>query len=130
MKIFVTGGDGQLGMSLRKIAGEYPRHTFIFTDLPQADITDRGAMERLVAGSTAAGEIERVQNLDNIKALAAYRREGGTEKTGGEYGSDSARMRHTADTHIDRLRLRGRWQQAPHGVRPPRSAERLWPHQV
>ncbi len=53
MKIFVTGGDGQLGMSLRKIAGEYPRHTFIFTDLPQADITDRGAMERLVAGNGA-----------------------------------------------------------------------------
>jgi len=38
-------------------------------------------LERLVASSTAAGEIERVQSLDNIKALAAYRRVGGTEKT-------------------------------------------------
>ena len=53
MKIFVTGSDGQLGMSLRKIAGEYSRHAFIFTDLPEADITDREAMERLVAGSGA-----------------------------------------------------------------------------
>ncbi len=53
MKFFVTGADGQLGRSLRKIAGEYPRHDFVFTDLPQADITDREAMGRLVAGSGA-----------------------------------------------------------------------------
>jgi hypothetical protein len=38
-------------------------------------------LQWLMANSTAAGEIETVQNLDNIKALAAYRRVGGTEKT-------------------------------------------------
>jgi hypothetical protein len=38
-------------------------------------------IEWLVSNSTAAGEIEAVQSLDNIKALAAYRRIGGTEKT-------------------------------------------------
>lgn len=53
MKIFVTGANGQLGMSLRKIAGDYPQHTFIFTDLPEADITDRAAMERLVDAGCA-----------------------------------------------------------------------------
>ncbi|MDR2890766.1 MAG: hypothetical protein LBV18_04080 [Alistipes sp.] len=37
--------------------------------------------DRLMAASTAAGEIEPVTSLDNIKALAAYRRIGGTEKT-------------------------------------------------
>ncbi|MDR2883442.1 MAG: hypothetical protein LBU98_06675 [Alistipes sp.] len=38
-------------------------------------------LEWLVANSTAAGEIEAVRSLDNVKALAAYRRVGGTEKT-------------------------------------------------
>ncbi len=38
-------------------------------------------LEWLVTNSTAAGEIERVQDLENVKALAAYRRIGGTEKT-------------------------------------------------
>lgn len=47
MKILITGADGQLGRSLRKIAPEYPQHGFVFTDLPEADITDREAMEAL-----------------------------------------------------------------------------------
>ncbi len=38
-------------------------------------------LEWLVTNSTAAGEIERVHDLENVKALAAYRRVGGTEKT-------------------------------------------------
>ena len=48
MKIFVTGADGQLGMSLRKIAGEYPGYGFVFTDLPEGDVTDRWKMWELV----------------------------------------------------------------------------------
>ncbi len=37
-----------MGMSLRKIAVQYPMHGFVFTDLREADITDRGVMERKV----------------------------------------------------------------------------------
>lgn len=48
MKILVTGADGQLGMSLRKIAAEYPSHDFVFAGLPDADITDREVMEKLM----------------------------------------------------------------------------------
>ena len=40
MVILVTGANGQLGLSLRKIAPEYPAHSFVFTDLPEGDITD------------------------------------------------------------------------------------------
>lgn len=43
--ILVTGGNGQLGKSFQKIAGEYPDYRFIFTDLPATDINDREAME-------------------------------------------------------------------------------------
>lgn len=44
----VTGANGQLGMSLRKISGGYPSHEFIFTDLPEGDITDADTIGRVV----------------------------------------------------------------------------------
>ena len=48
MKILVTGGNGQLGKSLQKIAPEYPDHEFFFCDLPEGDITDRDRMAGLI----------------------------------------------------------------------------------
>lgn len=48
MRILVTGANGQLGMSMRKISGEYPQHDFLFTDLPQLDITDKQQFEDFV----------------------------------------------------------------------------------
>lgn len=51
MKILVTGGNGQLGRSLAKIGGD-----FLFTDLPEGDITDANAMERL------AGQVDAIVN--------------------------------------------------------------------
>jgi len=47
MNILVTGGNGQLGCSLRKVAGMYPQHRFVFTDVPEADITDRACIAAL-----------------------------------------------------------------------------------
>ena len=41
MRILVTGANGQLGRSMRKISGDYPHHTFLFTDVPELDITDK-----------------------------------------------------------------------------------------
>ena len=52
MKILVTGANGQLGRSLQKIAGGYPQHTFIFTDLPEGDIADSSAMAVLFDAAT------------------------------------------------------------------------------
>lgn len=53
MKILVTGGHGQLGLSLRKISAEYPDHTFVFTDMPEGDITDRWGIARSIASEKA-----------------------------------------------------------------------------
>lgn len=53
MKILVTGGRGQLGLSLRKISAEYPDHTFVFTDMPEGDITDRWGIARSIASEKA-----------------------------------------------------------------------------
>lgn len=48
MNILVTGGRGQLGQSLQKIAPLYSSSNLIFTDMPEADITDKGCIEMLV----------------------------------------------------------------------------------
>ncbi len=48
MKILVTGANGQLGNCLRKQSAGRPHDRFIFTDVPEADITDRECMDRLI----------------------------------------------------------------------------------
>ncbi|MCH5319433.1 MAG: dTDP-4-dehydrorhamnose reductase [Paramuribaculum sp.] len=48
MKILVTGGNGQLGMSLRK-AAEDSKDSYVFTDVAELDITDKDAVMRAVA---------------------------------------------------------------------------------
>lgn len=48
MKILVTGANGQLGRSMRKITGEYPQHEFLFTDMPEMDITEKAGIEAFV----------------------------------------------------------------------------------
>lgn len=60
--ILVTGANGQLGNSVRKIANQYPNYQFIFTDVPEVDITDLEGLEKLV----------KEQNVDVIINCAAY----------------------------------------------------------
>ena len=57
MKIAVTGGKGQLGLSLQKIADEYPHHRFFFTDRNEADITDPETMNRMLDATGAEAVI-------------------------------------------------------------------------
>lgn len=53
MTILVTGSNGQLGMSIRKIRHEYPHAEFVFTDIVEdkdtqyLDITDIGQIRRM-----------------------------------------------------------------------------------
>ncbi len=62
MHILVTGANGQLGRSLQKIANTYPQHTFVYTDLPETDITDASGLETLI----------RTHQIDLIINCAAY----------------------------------------------------------
>lgn len=64
MKILVTGGKGQLGHSIRKIAAEYPQHTLVYTDLPEGDIADRQAMHALI-------EADGIELIVNCAAYTA-----------------------------------------------------------
>ena len=40
-KILITGGKGQLGMSLNSIKKSYPRYQMVFTDIEELDISDK-----------------------------------------------------------------------------------------
>jgi dTDP-4-dehydrorhamnose reductase len=44
MKILVTGGNGQLGNSLKKLTGNYPNYSFTFIDVQELDLTNSEAM--------------------------------------------------------------------------------------
>lgn len=40
MKILITGSNGQLGMEIKELAGDYPHYEFLHTDIDELDITD------------------------------------------------------------------------------------------
>ncbi len=44
-KILVTGANGQLGMELRQLEGEFPQHSFEFTSREELAIENRNAVE-------------------------------------------------------------------------------------
>lgn len=62
MNILVTGGNGQLGNSIKKISSDYPQHTFFFTDVPEVDITNLELLDRLM----------EEKSVDAIINCAAY----------------------------------------------------------
>jgi dTDP-4-dehydrorhamnose reductase len=60
--ILVTGGNGQLGQSLQKIAGAYPQFSIVFTDYAELDITNAQALTDFFAD----------QQIDACINCAAY----------------------------------------------------------
>jgi dTDP-4-dehydrorhamnose reductase len=56
MNILVTGGNGQLGTSIRERTGSHPDWRFSFYDLPELDITSEAQVEAAVR-STECGAI-------------------------------------------------------------------------
>lgn len=48
-KIVVTGANGQLGNCLRDIAKNYPKYTFVFTDIAELDITSSVSVAAFLA---------------------------------------------------------------------------------
>ncbi len=94
MNILVTGANGQLGSSIRKISGNYKNNNFLFTDMPEVDITNVDVLRDLVkknninaivncAAFTAVDKAESCVdlatkiNVDGPKNLAAVAKEFG-----------------------------------------------------
>jgi len=44
MHILVTGSNGQLGSELKELAPKYKKHSFVFTDIDELDITSKKAI--------------------------------------------------------------------------------------
>ena len=44
-KVLVTGANGQLGQSIRKMSGDYPQYEFIYIDIEDLDLTSPAAIE-------------------------------------------------------------------------------------
>jgi dTDP-4-dehydrorhamnose reductase len=62
MKVLITGANGQLGLSLKKIAPQYPQVIFEYTDIDELDITDASAVEGYLSG----------KNFTHVINCAAY----------------------------------------------------------
>ncbi len=96
MNILVTGANGQLGSSIRKISGNYKNNNFLFTDMPEVDITNVDLLRDLVkknninaiincAAFTAVDKAESCNdlaakiNVDGPKNLATVAKEVGAK---------------------------------------------------
>ena len=51
--ILVTGANGQLGNSIRRLAAGYPQYAFVFTDVDTLDICDAQAVNDQNSGRCA-----------------------------------------------------------------------------
>jgi dTDP-4-dehydrorhamnose reductase len=51
-KVLITGADGQLGHSMRKISPLYPGLNFIYIDIKDIDITDEPALAKFIKKNT------------------------------------------------------------------------------
>jgi dTDP-4-dehydrorhamnose reductase len=71
MKILITGANGQLGRSFAKLSGEWPDHAFAFADLPEGDVTDAVAMERLMADADAVVNCAAYTDVEGAEAHEA-----------------------------------------------------------
>lgn len=68
MNILVTGANGQLGNSMRKISPEFPSHSFLFTDVPDVDITNLSSLEDLIKKNSINAIINCAAYTDVNKA--------------------------------------------------------------
>lgn len=62
IKVLVTGSNGQLGSELKELAMNYPLYEFLFTDVPELDISNRSNVSQYF----------QIHNPDVIINCAAY----------------------------------------------------------
>jgi dTDP-4-dehydrorhamnose reductase len=49
MKVLITGSKGQLGLSIKKLAPEFPDYRFIYTDVEELDITKADDIRKFIS---------------------------------------------------------------------------------
>ncbi len=81
MNILVTGCNGQLGSSLRKISGKYPTHRFVFMDYPEGDITNLDLLCSIL-------QKEEINAIVNCAAYTAVDKAEGDEPAAAKINAD------------------------------------------
>lgn len=64
MKVLITGGNGQLGLSVKKRAANFPQLSFLYTDVAELDITNYQAIVDFITR-------EEIQAIVNCAAYTA-----------------------------------------------------------
>ncbi len=121
LNILITGANGQLGRSLRRLGGVSP-HNYLFTDVAELDITDAAAVLRtveerridVIVNCAAYTDVERAEE-DEPRCGAAEPQGRGQSRGGGPGDGRDAVPR------LDGLRLRRHGPYALQGrIRLPR----------
>lgn len=92
MNILVTGGNGQLGRSIRRVS-DRSSHRYIFTDVAELDITDKEAVAKLA-------DEEQVDVIINCAAFTDV--EGAEERKELAEKLNAEAVRNLADTMAER----------------------------
>ena len=83
MNILITGANGQLGRSLRRLGGVSP-HNYLFTDVAELDITDAAAVLRtveerridVIVNCAAYTDVERAEEDEPMAELLNHKAAG------------------------------------------------------
>ncbi|MCR4664118.1 MAG: dTDP-4-dehydrorhamnose reductase [Paludibacteraceae bacterium] len=91
MRVLVTGCKGQLGTEMRRLSVEHTKHSYVYVDIDELDLTDGEAVKRLV----------EKEKTDVIVNCAAYTNVDGAEE------NEAAALRVNADA-VENLARTGR----------------------
>ena len=83
LNILITGANGQLGSSLRRLGGVSP-HNYLFTDVAELDITDAAAVLRtveerridVIVNCAAYTDVERAEEDEPMAELLNHKAAG------------------------------------------------------
>lgn len=95
MKVLVTGSNGQLGNELRKISERYPGFKFLFTDVPELDITNETSVNKLfntyrpdaIINCAAYTAVDKAESQEGTVFLVNFKAVELLSKASASYGS-------------------------------------------
>lgn len=98
--ILVTGSNGQLGMSLRRLESNFPQYNFIFTDYQELDITSKDAVDDFFAHNQVAYIINCAAYTAVDKAESEPEKAELLNATAVKFLTDAARLHNASIIHI------------------------------
>ena len=103
--ILITGANGQLGSSLRRLSAGYPRYTFLFTDVDTLDICDANALQDYVVANRVdyilnCAAYTAVDKAEDDEALCLRINRDAVENIGKAASSTGAKVIHVSTDYV------------------------------